>query len=313
MKNKKAFILIILAGVLWGTSGIFVNLLSPYGFAPIQLVATRATVSLVLIGGFMLVKDRKSFCTEPKRIPLFIGLGVSLFFSMFLYYSSMVRTSVCTSVILLNLHPIYVTAFSVAFYKERMSYVKLISILAMLFGCSFVSGVFGGLKIDALGLILGVLSGVAYATYIILVKYYNRVGVSNSTANVYTFLSLATVSICACDPVSFAKNVVFDPWSIIPLLFALGICTSVIPFILNGIALRDLSAGTVSALSIMEPLSATIYSVVFFSEPMDVWKIIGVAVILSAVVFLGLDEIWAERRASKNKKTQEQKEFALAN
>jgi drug/metabolite transporter (DMT)-like permease len=63
----------------------------------------------------------------------------------------------------------------------------------------------------------------------------------------------------------------------------------------------------------MEPLSATIYSVVFFGEAMDVWKIIGVAVILSAVVFLGLDEIWAERRASKNKKKQEQKEFALAN
>ena len=80
MKNKKAFFLIILAGVLWGTSGIFVNLLSPYGFTPIQLVATRATVSLVLIGGFMLVNDRKSFCTEPKRIPLLLVSVYRFFF-----------------------------------------------------------------------------------------------------------------------------------------------------------------------------------------------------------------------------------------
>ena len=164
---------------------------------------------------------------------------------------------------------------------------------------------------DAVGLVLGVLSGMAYASYVLLVKYYNRAGISNSTANVYTFLSLAIVSVSTCNPQSFVKLASSEPIQIIPLLFALGICTSVIPFVLNGIALRDLSAGTVSALSIMEPLSATIYSVVFFSEPMDVWKMLGVVVILSAVVFLGLDEIWTEKRADKPNEEKE-KEFAVA-
>jgi inner membrane transporter RhtA len=98
----------------------------------------------------------------------------------------------------------------------------------------------------------------------------------------------------------------------VPLLIALGICTSVIPFALNGIALRDLSAGTVAALGIMEPLSATIYSVVFFSEPMDVWKVLGVVIILSAVAFLGVDEILAEKRADKLEKKKPSEELSLA-
>ena len=85
MKSKKAFVFIILAGLFWGTSGVFVNLLSEYGFTPIQMVATRATVSLLLIGAFTLIKDGRSLLVKPKLLILFLALAVSLFFSMFLY------------------------------------------------------------------------------------------------------------------------------------------------------------------------------------------------------------------------------------
>lgn len=302
MKNTKAFVLMIFAGLLWGTSAIFVNLLSEYGFTPIQMVAARATVSLLLIGAFVLLKDGRSLVVDPKLLLLFLALAVTLFFSMFLYYSSMVRTSVCTAVILLNLHPIYVTALSAVFYKEKITPVKIASIAVMLIGCSFVSGILGGITLDFVGLLLGILSGVSYAAYILFVKYYNRRGIKTSTANVYTFLFMSMIAVFACNPAQLASNAMLKPMSSIPLLITLGICTSVIPFVLNGIALRDLSAGTVSALSIIEPLSATVYSVVFFGEAMDLWKTLGVVMILGAVIFLGLDEIWsAKGRLSKEK------------
>ena len=307
MKNKKAFFFIILAGLFWGMSAIFVNLLSVYGFTPVQLTAVRATVAFVLIGTFVLFKNRAAFSINLKHLPLFVALGVTLFFSAFLYYSSMVRTSVCTAVILLNLHPIYVTTFSAIFYKERLSAVKLSSIAAMLLGCALVSGIFGGLELDPWGLVLGVLSGVSYASYILLVKYYNREGIPSSTANVYSFLFMAVVALPVCSPMRIVEITAVTPMPILPLLFGIGICTSVIPFVLNGIALRDLSAGTVSALSIVEPLSATVYSVAFFGERMDALKLFGVVLILGAVVFLGLDEIWSERASKKTGATAEEK------
>ena len=296
MKNKKAFVLIILAGLFWGMSGIFVNLLSEYGFTPIQLVATRATVSFLLIGAFTLIKDKKALATSSSNILIFLGLALTLFFSMFLYYSAMVRTSVCTAVILLNLHPIYVTAVSSVLYRERITAVKIGAIAVMLVGCSLVSGILGGITLDAMGLLLGVLSGVSYASYVLLVKYYNRKEIANTTANVYTFMFMTVVAVAVCRPLKLVDIAVSNAFPAIPLLVLLGICTSVIPFVLNGIALRDLSAGTVSALSIVEPLSATIYSVVFFSEPMDLFKTLGVVMMLGAVVFLGLDEIWSSKK-----------------
>ena len=287
----KALVYIILAGVLWGTSGIFVNLLSPYGFTPVQLTAVRSCVALILLGSYMLINAKGAFLTEPRRIPLFAALALTLFGSMLFYYTAMVRTSVCTAVMLLNLHPVYVTAFSAVFYKERLSAVKIASIGVMLFGCSLVSGVFGGFELDTAGIVFGLLSGVSYAAYLIFVKYYNREGVAGSTANLYTFFFLAVVAITVCRPAKLFEIAISNSISTIPLLLCLGICTSFVPFLLNGAALRYLSAGTVSALSIIEPLSATIYSVMFFGEQMNAIKLIGVITILGAVITLGLDEM----------------------
>ena len=44
MKNK-AFIYIIIAGLLWGTSGIFVHYLAPLGLSPLQMASIRGTVA----------------------------------------------------------------------------------------------------------------------------------------------------------------------------------------------------------------------------------------------------------------------------
>ena len=301
----KAFVYIILAGVLWGTSAIFVNLLSPYGFTPVQLTAVRSCVALILLGSYILINNKRAFLTKSRRMPLFVALALTLFGSMFFYYTAMVRTSVCTAVMLLNLHPIYVTAFSAVFYKERLSAVKIASVAVMLLGCSFVSGIFGGFELDTVGFVFGVLSGVSYAAYLVFVKYYNREGVAGSTANLYTFFFMAVIAISVCRPANLFEIAFSNPISTLPLLICLGIFTAFVPFLLNGVALRDLSAGTVSALSIIEPLSATIYSVVLFDEQMDLWKLIGVITILGAVVMIGLDEMrprkFFEDRSCKGK------------
>ena len=61
MKNK-AFLFIILAGILWGTSGIFVHYLAPLGFTSMQMTATRASVSFLCMLGYVLVRNRRLFC-----------------------------------------------------------------------------------------------------------------------------------------------------------------------------------------------------------------------------------------------------------
>ncbi|MBQ2184354.1 MAG: EamA family transporter, partial [Lachnospiraceae bacterium] len=78
MKDKSrqgiGTLLIIIAGIFWGSMGIFVRKLTEDGFNSIQIVAIRLTLAALFFCLILLIKDRKGFKISPKDIPLFLGL-----------------------------------------------------------------------------------------------------------------------------------------------------------------------------------------------------------------------------------------------
>lgn len=286
----KAFIYIIVAGILWGTSGLFVHFLSPYGFSSIQMTAVRGLVSFIAMAVYALIKDRRLFKFKPKEIVYFIPIGTTLFATAALYYSAMTMTSVSTAVVLMYMAPVYVTVFSILCLGEKFSGLKISSISAMLVGCALVSGIIGGIAFDGVGILLGILSGVSYATYNIVTKIALKNGVNAVTTTVYSFLVMAIIAISVSSPAQIIEKATDTPLPTIPLLIGLGIVTFVIPYFLYTLAMRDLPAGTASALGIVEPMAATVFSVLFLDEKLGWLSAIGIALILGAVFALGKSE-----------------------
>ena len=106
--KKLAFIYIILAGILWGTSGIFVHYLAPHGFTSLQMTFLRSVVSLICMAVYILISDRKLFKVKWGELILFAGSGLSFFLTASCYYYSMQATSISTAVVLMYTAPIFV-------------------------------------------------------------------------------------------------------------------------------------------------------------------------------------------------------------
>ncbi len=288
--KKKAFIYIILAGILWGTSAIFVHYLTPYNFSSYQMAAIRGNVASVFMIAFALIKDRSIFKASLKDILLFALVGISLYGSAALYYTSMQMTSVSTSVILLYTAPLYVAVISALIFKERFTRVKIISVTFMLIGCCFVSGIIGGLKFNALGMLIGALSGVSYAAYNILTKIVSKSGYRPLTITTYSYFFMGAFALLIAPPGGIIANASQKPLILTPLLITLGVVTFVLPFLLYTTSMKYLPVGTVSALGIIEPMSATLFSVILFNEKLDVFTVIGILLILLAVFLLAKTE-----------------------
>ena len=109
MKGK-AFFYIILAGVLWGTSGIFVHFLAPFGLSSLQMTSIRGTVSSVAMALYVLISDKSLFKANLKQTLLYIASGFFQFLTATSYYASMQATSVSTAVVLMYTAPIIVMA-----------------------------------------------------------------------------------------------------------------------------------------------------------------------------------------------------------
>ncbi len=289
-KATKAFILIIIAGILWGTSGIFANYLRPYGFTSLQMTSMRSIVSVTVLAIYIFIKDRTLFKVSRGELLVFILNGITFLATATFYYEAMARTSESTAVVLMYTAPVMVMAFSVLFLGERFNALKGIATGVMIIGCCFVAGLIdliidGKLIFDGLGLFIGFMSGVTYSAYNIVTKIAMRRGSNPISCTFYTFLTAAIISLVS-NPFDLVTHFAENPGLTIPLSILLGIVTCISPYFLYTLAMRDLPAGTASALGIIEPMAATVFSVTVLGRELSVYSVIGIVLILGAVVIL---------------------------
>lgn len=288
--KKSGLIYIILASVLWGTSGLFVDHLAPYGMTSLQMTFIRGLVAFACMGIFVLISDRSMIKTNFKEILLFIGSGCSFFLTASSYYQSMQLTSVSTAVVLMYTAPIFVMIYSTAFLGEKLNPLKLIAVIGMIAGCSLVSGIIGGFKVDAVGIAIGFLSGISYASYNIITKIQMQKGINPVKANFYCFLFSMIVGMVASKPVGIIDCISQNSPVVISLSIGMGIFACILPYFFYTMALREIPVGTASSLGILEPMAATILSVLILGESLSLYSAMGIILILGSVFLLSREK-----------------------
>jgi drug/metabolite transporter (DMT)-like permease len=118
------------------------------------------------------------------------------------------------------------------------------------------------------------------------------------TCTLYGFMFMAIIATVFAEPQKIIENSKADPIRTLPLLILLGIITSIVPYFLYTLSLREIPAGTAASLGILEPMSATLFSILFLGEKLTLISIIGMVLILSAVFMLGKAE--GARKEKKN-------------
>ena len=170
MKNNSArsAVLILLAGALWGTMGIFVRRFNSFGFDAMQVASLRLTAGAVIFIIALALRGGRGFRIAARDIPLFLGLGLgSVLFFTVCYFKSIEMMPLSIAAILLYTSPIWVTLMSVLFFKERLTLRRIAALILAFGGCVLVSGL-GGEGLTPLGLLIGLCSGIGYGLYSIL-------------------------------------------------------------------------------------------------------------------------------------------------
>lgn len=287
--KTKAVIYIVLAGILWGTSGIFVHFLAPYGFSSFQMASIRGTVSATCMSLYVLLKDKSIFKVNLRNLLLYAASGAAMYLTGSTYYTSIQTSSVSTAVILMYTAPVFVMIYSVIFFKEKLNFLKTLSVLGMLIGCALVSGIVGGMVLNLKGILFGLAAGLSYTAYNIITKIQMRKKCNPLAATLYCFIFMAIISMFVTPP-STTLNIAAANPAAIPFMIGVGIFTSVFPYFLYTLSLKILPVGTASALGIVEPMSATIFSVAFLGEVLGIYPAAGIVLILASVVILSLNK-----------------------
>ena len=284
MKNT-AVLSVIGAGILWGLIGLFVNILSGKGFAPLQIVTLRVTAALFLSALIAWRTDVRQFAIAPKDGWLFFGNGViGLVFFNWCYFNAIAGGSLAIAALLLYTAPAFVMLMSVILFRERLTKEKLFALIITFIGCGCITGAFSGnLSVSRQTLLYGLGSGFGYALYSIFGKPATQ-KYSPLTVSLWCFVFASAFTL----PFSGlgAKLSLFGDWQVWGGVLGIGFISCVLPNILYMRGLQNLEAGHAAILATIEPVVAATVSFLFLGEAFTLQKVLGIVLILAAVPIL---------------------------
>lgn len=288
--KKAAPFLVLAAGILWGTMGLYVRRLNNLGFTTIEIVAVRSVVTAVLLLAVLFFYNRELLKIRIKDIWCFVGTGIlSIVFFNYCYFKAITMTSLSVAAVLLYTAPGIVMVLSAFLFHEKITLVKVISLIATFAGCVFVTGLVGdagSLSVD--GVLVGLGAGLGYALYSIFSRYALERGYRSLTISFYTFL-FASVGALPLADISIIYKACEKDVGMLGFYLIFGLVSTVIPYITYTLGLTAMENSKASIIASVEPVAATVLGILVFHEKMTISNLIGIVLVIGAIVVCNVD------------------------
>lgn len=293
---KKIYLVFpIIAGIMFGSTGIFVRTLTENGIDSTTLLFLRFSIAIIYLLIAILIADKTFLKINKHDISLFIICGLSILGLNLCYNQSINTVPLSLAAILLSTAPVFVLVFEYFLFGEKISSVKVLSVILVLIGCTLVTGFIeeNSIDISLIGVITGIGAAIFWAMYSVSSRKSIDIGKHTFTI---LFYSLIIITIVTIPFTNFTQINNFISLNTIPnILYLLlhSLISFALPYILITISLNHLDAGTAVILSSGEPIAALVFGTIFYLEIPTLLMECGVIITIAALIILS--------RSSSNK------------
>ena len=284
----RGYALILTAACLWATIGLFYRaLVDGYGLSPQVVVAYRAGLAALAIAVGLAATRPAALRirrADLRFFMLFGVFGVAVF--VISYIQALTTGSVAQAAVLLYTAPIWIAVWAVVHEGERLEGPRLLALALAVAGCALVAQAYdpARLKINALAVGYGLLSGLTYAAYSLWSAEGTRRGYDAWTVVLYSF-GFGAVVVFAITPIrdTVRAATTAGAW---PLLLGVSLVTGVVAPVCFTFGLRHVRTSNASILATLEPVVAALLAWMVLGEALAPPQIVGGACVLLAVVVL---------------------------
>lgn len=289
-EKSKGYVFIAIAGLLWATLGLFGKFLMGNGLTSEQVAFTRLFFGFIVLGVYSSIRTPQILKISKKGIiySVIIGIICQAMFNL-CYFKAIDIAGVSIAAVLLYTSPLFLAIFSKVCYKENITRSKLFSLILCFIGA--IMAVTGGRLdfqgLNAFGLLLGVLSAIAYALMPTISKNALK-EFSSSTILVYSFLFGAIFMIPSSRPweiLNYAKDL-----DVLSCMLMLGIVPAALAYIFYAAGIsKGVELSVAGVVASVELVGSVIIGCTILGESFSLGKLFGVMLMLiSAVVALNL-------------------------
>jgi len=285
IKNNFSYsgqLFILLAAVLWGTTGTS-QALAPAAGTPQSIGALRLLVGGLGLALYALSKHPNMFRQIGFVSVLPAGFFVACYQIFFFWGVSLTGVAVGTMVAI-GSAPVFAGIIDTVWFRKPPPVSWLMSTLLAVSGCLILLGFSGSIQIEPVGILLAAGAGFSYALYSFLMKKL-LIGRAPESVAALVFCIGALFLL----PFLFTADLTWV-WTAQGMIVVihLGLLATSLSYYLFCRGLEKIPVSTVVTLSLAEPFTATILGIIVLHETLDVTGWIGLAMILSGLVILGV-------------------------
>ena len=270
--------------------GLMPSVISPYGF--ILLRVGGAGVIFWVLGLF--------YKKETIQLNDWIRIIACAFFGMVLnmtmFFKGLSLSTPINSGVVITVAPVLLLVLSAVFLKERITLTKAVGIALGLAGALALILFGEKTQLNApnipLGNMLFLVNAASYSVYLIIVKPLTA-KYSSITLMKFFFLFAVIINI----PIGYQEFVRVDwldlEYEIIGQLAFVVVGTTVLTYLFNIYALKQLSPSVIGVFMYMQPLIATIFAIFTGADTLTTLRVLA-----ATLIFLGV--YLATRKKSKN-------------
>ena len=282
----KNYIKIALAGVFWGTIGLFGKTLEGYGMSSEMIAFSRQFAGFSILFIIFLFKDPSVLRIDRKGLKsaMIIGVVSQGIFNL-AYFGSIKLVGTFTAVVLLYFSPVIMFLLGTFMYREKSSRKKVFSVLLCLTGCVYgvTGGDFSTLQSNTVGILLGLTAALTYSLMPALSKKTTTI-YNPFTIIIYSFMFGAIMLIPFAKPV--ASIMAVQDKAVFLIIPVFGFISSSIPYCLYIPSLHNVQVSKLGVIASIELVVSIAIAVLFLKEPLSAGKVAGAAIIMASILIM---------------------------
>lgn len=286
--SVRGYVIVLIATSLMSLTGILIKyLLVDFHMVPLNLAFLRVLIVTAALGLALALFRRAYLKIHRRHLIYFIVMGIiGVGLHQLAWISSVNLNGAAVATVLVYINPTIVALVSVRVFGEKLDRTKIIALVLTLLGMILVAQMYvpANLQLNGLGILVGLLTGVTWATYAIIGQFVSRKSSPWATlffAFLFGTLFLLPLQIYKGNTLSLGTQ-----WAGWAILFFLSLGPTLIGFGLYTVGLSQIPASVVALIATLEPVFTIIIAYFLFGEVLDLPQIIGAGLILFAVILL---------------------------
>lgn len=283
-RQIKAHLLLFLANLIYGANYTIAKEVMPDYILPFGFILLRVIGAMVLFWSLHFFMAKEQIIKKDLGKLAICGLfGVAI--NQLLFFKGLNLTSPINAAIIMTINPVMVLLFAAFMIREAITFRKSLGIILGLSGAAIVILQNSSMSLSSeaqMGNLYVFINATSYACYLVLVKplmlKYHPITIIKWVF-LFGFIYVLPFGYTELSEVNWSSL----PISIIWCIGFVVIGTTFLAYLLNIMALRDLSPSIVSYYIYLQPLLASLIAVGLEKDEFDLQKIISTILIFVGV------------------------------